>query len=72
MPCGADFILFGGGIYGEAYYNDVHIFRLALQGKVSIPADCPHRSVAVRPIPVKFWATKDCVCDPIRCVLVQL
>eukprot|EP01043_Picozoa_sp_COSAG02_P045523 COSAG02_NODE_4171_length_5675_cov_2.909254_2_plen_963_part_00 len=46
VPCGADFILFGGGIYGEKYHNDVHIFRLALQGKVSIPAGCPHRSVA--------------------------
>ena len=47
VPCGAEFVLFGGGVYGEAYYNDVHIFRLALQPKVSIPADTPHRSVAL-------------------------
>jgi len=39
-------VLFGGGVYGVTYYNDVHIFRLALQPKISIPTDTPHRSIA--------------------------
>jgi hypothetical protein len=36
-------VLFGGGVYGESYFNDVHIFRVALQPRIQIPPGTPHR-----------------------------
>ena len=45
LRVGAQFLLFGGGVYGEAYYNDVYTLRFDLRPGVVIPSSLPHKTL---------------------------